>query len=339
MTITKVQHKTGKERAQRPVWDAGKDYGLECKNSNPSGKPFWGPWGAPDEYSYGQSDSKFFLPTGSVHDGGWVQNVSWKGRCAREELIRNNKEISMIDGTDQERIEKMRRFVRHDGASRDSQRKMMDTYGGAVLKQEQELTRNGYNRTALGGFFKPGLNSARELGMSHRAKTSNSWVQGVEGPMASQLLLLKEHGYGAPKKPKSAFDTTKEVDNFYVKSRAGRREHESLATPLDSRAQSPLFPDGTPRTEIAGSILSGSKRSGMSGSMFSGSSYYTGMSYESRRSRARSQMSGVSGVSKAGSSKSQFAPMPIQALHTDPAPLSRRNKKTFGNWNGYFADR
>ena len=75
----------------------------------------------------------------------------------------------------------------------------------------------------LGGFFKPGLNSARELGMSHRAvtpmhapsavshswvqKTSNSWVQGVEGPMASQLLLLKEHGYGAPKKPKSAFDT------------------------------------------------------------------------------------------------------------------------------------
>ena len=44
----------------------------------------------------------------------------------------------------------MRRFVRHDGASRDSQRKMMDTYGGAVLKQEQELTRNGYNRTALG---------------------------------------------------------------------------------------------------------------------------------------------------------------------------------------------
>jgi len=328
MPITQVQHKSGKERAQRPVWDAGKDYGLSCKNQNASGKPFWGPWGAPDEYSYGQSDSKFFLPTGSVHDGGWVQNVSWKGRCAREDLIRENKKISEIDGTDQERIDKMRGFVRHEGASRDSIRQMTDTFGAPVRMKQTELTRNGYQRTSLGGFYKPSLNSAREIGMSHRAKTSRSWVEGVEGPMASQLLMLKEHGYGAPTQPKSAVDTSKPQDNFNCRSRAGQRENESLATPLDRPPDTPLFPGCTPRTE---SVVSGVSRSSYGTSQFS------------RRSR-NSRMTGASGsqrsmFSRVGSSKSEFAPMPGCALVTDPPPLSRRNRKTFQNWNGYFADR
>lgn len=330
--ISSVPLKTGKQRAARPVEQAGKDYDLTCKNKNASGLPFWGPWGAPDEYSYGVSDSKFYLPTGSMHDGGWVQNVSWKGRCAREGLIRGNKEISAVDGTDAERIDHMREFIRHQGASQDSARSQIQKYGEPVLKKEGELTRGGFNRTALGGLFAPKNKTSKVVGMAHRAKTSHSWVKGIDGPMASSLVSLRNKGYGFDTPPVK-HSAASSQDNFYACS-PRYRDMESLTTPMDLRAESPLFPN-EPQTGRTGSVMSGATGYTAGTSHMSGSSRRSGMT----------RMSGMTAMSgRTGSSKSGHAPMParspgVSAVYGFQQPLTRRGTKAFTSWNGYFADR
>jgi len=60
-------------------------YTLVCKNKNAAGNLSWGPMGTP-------FNKKFTLPTNSADDSTWVQDVSWKGTLARDQLIcRNHK--------------------------------------------------------------------------------------------------------------------------------------------------------------------------------------------------------------------------------------------------------
>jgi len=123
-----VKALTGAERNKRPAAEAGKAHFLKCKTVNAAGKPFWGPWGAPDEYQYG-GNSKFVLPTGSIRDSGWVQDISWKGRVAHEESIAKNKKMAMKDGDDAPAIEKMREFLRYRGESSDPWESINSTHG------------------------------------------------------------------------------------------------------------------------------------------------------------------------------------------------------------------
>merc|ERR1711865_425830 len=58
---------------------------LVCKTKNAAGQNWWGPMGSP-------FNKKFTLPTNDPGDSTWVQDVSWKGTLARDQLICRNQQ-------------------------------------------------------------------------------------------------------------------------------------------------------------------------------------------------------------------------------------------------------
>ena len=242
-------HVSGIERARRPAGIAGKNLGMTCTGKNDSGKASWGNWGAPDEYAYGMSYSKHFPPTGSVHDSTWVQEVSWKGRMDREGVISLNKEVSSVDGTDQARIDKMKKFLTHNGASRDSVRNQIEEFGSPVLRTEKEHTRKGYRRTDCGGFYAPALKGKtfKTVPIGHRPRSSTSWAGGVDGPMADMLVSLHQQGYGS-----GARSTTPASGGGPPSSRGVQKpqpRHARNGTPCSRRVQDSRW---APHTQMGG---------------------------------------------------------------------------------------
>lgn len=369
-------HVSGIERARRPAGIAGKNLGMTCTGKNDSGKASWGNWGAPDEYAYGMSYSKHFPPTGSVHDSTWVQEVSWKGRMDREGVISLNKEVSSVDGTDQARIDKMKKFLTHNGASRDSVRNQIEEFGSPVLRTEKEHTRKGYRRTDCGGFYAPALKGKtfKTVPIGHRPRSSTSWAGGVDGPMADMLVSLHQQGYGS-----GARSATPASGGGPLSSRGVQKpqpRHARNGTPCSRRVQDSRW---APHTQMGGapgdltdrldhghqdrsegSEPQFSPRSESQYSQYSRDSGYksqysgqSGLSGASRRS-GMTNMSGFTGATgmtgrtgmsgAAGTSKSIQAPMPImspgvRSMHGIQTPLTRRSTNTHSSWNGYFTDR
>merc|ERR1711988_1442304 len=70
---------------------------------------------------------KFYVPTGKKEDGPWTQDVCWKGALSREFQIAKNKKFDIEAGNDIEAIMRTKAFLRHAGASRDSQRSQLNT--------------------------------------------------------------------------------------------------------------------------------------------------------------------------------------------------------------------
>jgi len=70
---------------------------------------------------------KFYKPTGTKRDVPWIQDCCWKGALTREFKIAKNKKQDLDAGADIEAIMRSRSFLRHEGASRDSQRTGLNT--------------------------------------------------------------------------------------------------------------------------------------------------------------------------------------------------------------------
>jgi len=371
-------HVSGIERARRPANAAGKNLGMTCTGKNDSGKASWGIWGAPDEYAYGMSYSKHFPPTGSVHDSTWIQEVSWKGRMDREGVINLNKEVSSVDGTDQARIDKMKKFLTHNGASRDSVRNQIEEFGAPVLRTEKEHTRKGYRRTDCGGFYAPALKgkTVKTVPIGHRPRSSTSWAGGVDGPMADMLVSLHQQGYGSGARSTTPASGGGPPSSRGVKMPQPTRRHARNGTPCSRRVQDSRWAPHTQMQGAPGDLTDRldhghqdhsegsepqfSPRSESQYSQYSRDSGYksqysgqSGLSGASRRSGMTNMtgftgatgMTGRTGMSgAAGTSKSIQAPMPIMApgvrsMHGIQTPLTRRSTNSHSSWNGYFSDR
>merc|ERR1711998_656301 len=70
---------------------------------------------------------KHYRPTVSKVDGPWTQEICWKGALSREFQIAKNKKQDIDAGADIEAIMRSKAFLRHEGASRDSQRTGLNT--------------------------------------------------------------------------------------------------------------------------------------------------------------------------------------------------------------------
>jgi len=354
-------HVNGIERARRGADAAGKNHDLACVTKNASGGASWGDWGAPDEYAYGMSYSKHFPPTGSVHDSTWVQEVSWKGRMDREGIIALNKDISSIDGTDQTRINKMKKFLTHNGASRDSVRNQVEEFGAPILREEKEYTRKGYRRTDTGGFYAPALkgDGFKTVPLQHRPKSSTSWAAGVEGPMSAMLVSLHQQGYGSGAKSATPSTMGGPPSSRGVQSPQAR--HARNGTPCERRVQDNRWAphsqmqgqhcgDLTDRLDHGVQDVDGQCGTPRSESQYSGRSRLSGMTGLSRRSgmtgstgmtgmTCRTGMSGASGTSKSIEAPMSIMAPGVRAMHGIQAPLSRRSTKSHSSWNTYFSDR
>merc|ERR1712196_362188 len=81
------------------------------------GAKWWGKPGA----------QKFYVPTGKKDDSPWTQDVCWKGALNREFSMAKHKKEDIEVGADIEAMMRSKDFLRHEGASRDSQRTGLNT--------------------------------------------------------------------------------------------------------------------------------------------------------------------------------------------------------------------
>merc|ERR1711988_218095 len=118
----------GKIASLRCGMAAGGETFLDLREPPADGRAKY--WGKPDTV-------KFYVPTGKPDDGPWTQDVCWKGALSREFQIAKNKKHDLEAGNDIEAIMRTKAFLRHEGASRDSQRTGLNT------RQRPSNTREG----------------------------------------------------------------------------------------------------------------------------------------------------------------------------------------------------